>query len=81
MEKFVYIGFIKASGKLDNGKPWEGYRIPVGCFGYDGTVSKVVVLKSPCTDSLYDVLCALQPGTCIACLFDSFGRVVQIDPV
>lgn len=81
MEKFVYIGFIKASGKLENGKPWEGYRIAVGSYGRDGNVQSVKVLKAPCTTSIYNALIAFEPGTVVSALFDSVGRVVEINPV
>lgn len=78
MEKFVYIGFIKASGMLENGNPWEGFRIPVGCFGKDGNIIKVDVFKAPCLDSIAKTLTSLKPGSIITCTFDSRGRVAEI---
>lgn len=81
MEKFVYIGFIKASGKLENGNPWEGYRIPVGCYGKDGNIIKVDVFKASCLDSITKILSNLRPGTIITCTFDSKGRVTEIKPI
>lgn len=80
MEKYLYIGFVQASGTLQNGNPWSGFRIPVGVFGRDGNILKVDVLKAPCTDSIRKTLADLQPGTLITCLFDSRGRVAKINP-
>lgn len=80
MEHFVFIGFIKASGTMSDGSPWQGYRIAVGVFGRDGNICKVDALKAPCTDSMYSALSAIQPGSTVRCTFTSKGRVVEIVP-
>ena len=54
---FVYGGFVKCSGFLDNGKAWEGFRILLArCDKAGKAGASAVIAKASCSDSIRETL-------------------------
>lgn len=80
--KYMFGGFIEVAGKLDNGKPWFGFRILLAPLDKDGHVGwKTSVVKASRTDDLFDTLCGMELHSIVTAYFNEDGRLVDIKPV
>lgn len=79
---YIYGGFVKCGGKLDNGKPWSGFRVLLARVGADGKAGTTAIIgKASCTDSMTDVLLHTALGTVVEVYFDDCGRVSVLSPI
>lgn len=75
---YIFGGFIVTSGKLDNGKPWDGMRIMIGKIPNIQTApqtAKTVKVRKQCRAFFKE----LSIGTPIYVYFDEEGNVVAAD--
>lgn len=80
--KYMYGGYIMVGGKLDNGKPWKGFRILIAPLDSSGEVGwKTTVVKASYTDDLFDKLADMELGSIVSAYFDENGRCVEITHV
>lgn len=80
--KYMYGGYIMVGGKLDNGKPWNGFRILLAPLDSSGKVGwKTSVVKASYTDDFNDKLADMELGSIVSAYFDENGRCVQLSLV
>lgn len=80
--KYMYGGYIMVGGKLDNGKPWNGFRILLAPLDNSGKVGwKTTVVKASYTDGFNDKLADMELGSVVSAYFDETGRCVELSPV
>lgn len=76
---YVYGGFVKCSGTLDNGKPWEGFRVLLARCDKSGKAGATAsVVKASCTDGIRETLLGLALGKTVEAYFDERGRLVML---
>lgn len=79
MNNYVYGGFVKCSGALDNGKAWEGFRVLLARCDKSGKAgATAAVVKASCTDDMRDTLLGLALGKTVEAYFDERGRLVML---
>lgn len=74
---YIFGGFLKVGGTLDNGKPWTGLRLMLAPIDNKtgGAGWKVNVVKASYSDSLFDTLRETPPGAPVTAYFDDEGRL------
>lgn len=78
---YIYVGSLMCSGKLDNGKLWNGLRLAAGvCLANADDAFAVKVYKVANLSSVHDVIDSLNPGDYFDMSFDEKGRVVHVSP-
>lgn len=80
--KYRFGGYVEVGGKLDNGKPWKGFRVLLAPLDKDGKTGwKASVVKASVTDELSDTLADLELHQDVSAFFDEDGRLVALNPV
>lgn len=82
---YIYGGFIRTGGNLQDGTPWEGINILVARHKVDekGNGIKPVVstiAKARYDEELINTLVNLRPGALVDIYFDERGKVAFFKP-
>lgn len=79
MNNYIFGGFVKCSGTLDDGKAWEGFRVLLARCDRSGKAgASAVIAKASCTDGMRETLLNLALGKVVEAYFDERGRLVML---
>ena len=76
---YIYGGYLCTGGKLDDGKPWQGFSVLLGSIrNPDEMPLKGKAVKARRTDEMLKFLQGLPIGCPVEAYFDEDGRLTLI---